>query len=85
MARLSRLQKLGAEEAGQPIRAALAGNIYQVLVRVGDFVEEGDVLLVVEAMKMETEIRADRDGKILAMEVKEGASIAVGEILAVIG
>lgn len=75
----------GAEEAGQPIRAALAGNIYQVLVRVGDFVEEGDVLLVVEAMKMETEIRADRDGKILAMEVKEGASIAVGEILAVIG
>ena len=36
-------------------------------------------------MKMETEIRADRDGKILAMEVKEGASIAVGEILAVIG
>ncbi|MAZ45236.1 MAG: oxaloacetate decarboxylase subunit alpha [Gammaproteobacteria bacterium] len=76
---------IGAEEAGQPIRAALAGNIYQVLVRVGDFVEEGDVLLVVEAMKMETEIRADRDGKILAMEVKEGASIAVGEILAVIG
>jgi len=61
--------------------APLAGNIFKVLVQEGEKVEEGDVLLIMEAMKMETEIRAPKSGVIQAVFVKEGSSVAVGEAL----
>ncbi len=70
---------------GEDLPAPLAGNIFKVLVNEGEQVSEGDVLLVMEAMKMETEIRATRSGAVLAVQVKEGDSVAVGEALFVIG
>ncbi|WP_263078452.1 sodium-extruding oxaloacetate decarboxylase subunit alpha [Endozoicomonas sp. Mp262] len=61
--------------------APLAGNIWKILVKAGDTVSEGDVLLILEAMKMETEVKAPRAGQITSVNVKEGASVAVGDSL----
>ncbi|MDP5253983.1 MULTISPECIES: sodium-extruding oxaloacetate decarboxylase subunit alpha [unclassified Vibrio] len=70
-----------ATNSGEPIAAPLAGTIYQVMVKPGDQVAAGDVLLVLEAMKMETEIRAQRAGVIAGLDVKEGDSVNVGQQL----
>lgn len=70
---------------GEDIPAPLAGNIFKVLVRDGEQVEEGDVLLVMEAMKMETEIRTPKSGVVQSVLVREGDAVAVGETLFTIG
>ena len=70
---------------GEDIPAPLAGNIFKVLVDEGEQVNEGDVLLVMEAMKMETEIRAPKSGVVQAVLVREGDAVAVGETLFTIG
>lgn len=70
---------------GVDLPAPLAGNIFKVLAKQGEQVNEGDVLLVMEAMKMETEIRAPKSGVVQAVLVKEGDSVAVGEALFTIG
>ncbi len=59
----------------------LAGTIFKIQVEQGDEVAEGDVLIVLEAMKMETEIRAARSGVIQELHVKEGDSVRVGASL----
>ncbi|MFT5636318.1 MAG: oxaloacetate decarboxylase alpha subunit [Cognaticolwellia sp.] len=66
---------------GEPLKAPLAGNIFKVLVNEGDEVEAGEVVIIMEAMKMETEIRAIKAGEISAIHTKEGDSVAVGDIL----
>jgi oxaloacetate decarboxylase alpha subunit len=66
---------------GQSLDAPLAGNIYKVLVSQGQQVEVGEVVIIIEAMKMETEIRAVTAGEIVAVNIKEGDSVAVGEAL----
>ncbi|WP_022941878.1 sodium-extruding oxaloacetate decarboxylase subunit alpha [Psychromonas hadalis] len=71
--------------AGEDIPAPLAGNIFNVLVTEGEQVNEGDVLLVMEAMKMETEIRAPKSGVVHSVLIREGDAVAVGEILFTIG
>ncbi len=67
--------------AGEPLNAPLAGNIFKIMVDVGETVESGDVVLVMEAMKMETEIRANASGTISAILIKEGDAVAVGDVL----
>ena len=67
--------------SGEDLKAPLAGNIFKVLVNEGDEVEEGEVVIIMEAMKMETEIRATKSGEISAVHTKEGDSVAVGDIL----
>jgi oxaloacetate decarboxylase alpha subunit len=66
---------------GEALKAPLAGNIFKVLVNEGDDVEEGEVVLIMEAMKMETEIRATKAGEISSIHAREGDSVAVGDIL----
>ena len=66
---------------GEPLNAPLAGNIFKVLVNEGDEVEEGDVVIIMEAMKMETEIRATKAGEISTVNIREGDSVAVGDTL----
>ncbi|QSA18752.1 biotin/lipoyl-binding protein, partial [Vibrio furnissii] len=56
----------------------LAGNIFKINVQSGSEVAEGDILIVLEAMKMETEIRAARGGVVQDLHVKEGDSVTVG-------
>ncbi|MCS2608432.1 sodium-extruding oxaloacetate decarboxylase subunit alpha [Halomonas dongshanensis] len=67
--------------SGETVTAPLAGNIFKVNVREGDQVAEGDVVVILEAMKMETEIRAQSAGTVSAVRVGEGDSVAVGDTL----
>jgi len=67
--------------ATHPLDAPLAGNIFHVNVIVGDKVEAGDVIVVLEAMKMETEVRAQRSGVVAEVMVKVGDKVAVGDPL----
>ncbi|MDI5919728.1 sodium-extruding oxaloacetate decarboxylase subunit alpha [Halomonas sp. LR5S13] len=67
--------------SGEAITAPLAGNIFKVNVREGDSVEAGDVVIILEAMKMETEVRATGAGTVSAVKVSEGDSVAVGDVL----
>lgn len=69
------------EGSGVSIDAPLAGNIFKVNVRPGDKVAEGDVVIILEAMKMETEVRASSAGTVSKVNVSEGDSVAVGDVL----
>ncbi|OHY72578.1 sodium-extruding oxaloacetate decarboxylase subunit alpha [Marinobacter sp. AC-23] len=61
---------------GEPVVAPLGGNIFKVLVSPGEAVEEGDVLIILEAMKMETEIRAPKAGTVGEVFIKVGDAVA---------
>ena len=65
----------------EPVAAPLAGNIWKVQVAAGQAVQEGDVLVILEAMKMETEVRAARAGTVSSVDVKEGDAVQVGDSL----
>jgi oxaloacetate decarboxylase alpha subunit len=66
---------------GDAVKAVLAGNIFKVHVAVGDVVAQGDPLVVVEAMKMETAVVAPKAGTISQVLVSEGGVVAVGDSL----
>ena len=70
---------------GEPVPAPLAGNIFEVLVKPGQRVEEGERILVLEAMKMETDVAAPRAGTVAEVRVKPGDAVAVGDVLLTIG
>ena len=70
-----------AAGAGEEVPAPLAGNIWKVQVSAGQAIQEGDVLVILEAMKMETEVRAARAGTVVAIDVKEGDAVQVGDSL----
>jgi biotin carboxyl carrier protein len=67
------------------VKAPLPGTILEVKVRQGDTVKIGDTLLIMEAMKMENNIKADRHGKVEAIKVNVGDSVLEGEVLLEIG
>ncbi len=71
--------------AGQAVRSPLPGTIVGVNVKVGDKVNVGDTLLILEAMKMENNIDADFGGVVKEISAKAGATVMEGEILVVIG
>jgi len=73
-----------ATEPGH-VTAAMPGNVVEVLVAQGDSVSSGQAVLVTEAMKMETEIHANVDGKVLSVNVSKGDRITPGELLIEIG
>ena len=68
---------------GHAIKTPLPGVIIDVKVNVGDAVKKGDTVVVLEAMKMENNINADRDGKITAIQVAKGDTVADGAVLVV--
>ncbi|TQV76985.1 oxaloacetate decarboxylase subunit alpha [Aliikangiella marina] len=63
------------------VDAPLAGNIFKVLVSPGDVVAEGDVVVILEAMKMETEVRSQVAGKVTQILVKEGDAVSLSDSL----
>ncbi|EIJ68517.1 sodium-extruding oxaloacetate decarboxylase subunit alpha [Pasteurella bettyae] len=67
--------------SGTPVTAPMAGNIWKVVATEGQKVAEGDVLLILEAMKMETEIRAAKAGTVQGITIKAGDTVAVGDTL----
>jgi biotin carboxyl carrier protein len=72
-------------EGVQTIASPMPGKVVRVLVAAGDVVEPGQGIVVVEAMKMQNEMKADRAGRVVAIAVKEGATVVAGEVLATVG
>ena len=70
---------------GTPIKAALPGNVLKVLVSEGDSISEGDVIAVVEAMKMETEIKSPVSGTVKSVEIEVGNKVQTGQVLVTVG
>jgi biotin carboxyl carrier protein len=82
--RRQRHASTAAVEGPQRLLAAMPGKVVRLLVKPGDRVKGGQPLVVVEAMKMENELRAGRSGTITEIYVKEGASVEAGSQLVVI-
>jgi biotin carboxyl carrier protein len=69
-------------EGRQQIVAPMPGKVIRLLVKAGDEVEAGQGLLVVEAMKMQNEIRSPKKGKVERLQAKEGQAVNAGDVLA---
>lgn len=67
------------------VKSPLPGVILDIKVNVGDAVKKGQTIIILEAMKMENNINADRDGKIIEIKVNKGDSVLEGADLVVIG
>lgn len=63
------------------VNAPMPGNILDVRVKVGDVVKAGDILVILEAMKMENEILAPQDGTVASVGVNKGDSVNVNDLL----
>jgi biotin carboxyl carrier protein len=74
-----------AAGAGKPVKSPLPGVIVAVKVKVGDAVKNGQVVAVLEAMKMENEIQAEFDGVVTSVNVAQGDSILEGAPIVTIG
>jgi acetyl-CoA/propionyl-CoA carboxylase biotin carboxyl carrier protein len=72
----------GAAASGNDLISPLQGNVFKLPVEEGQDVSQGDVVAVIEAMKMENEITAHKDGKVAKLAVKEGQSVNSGDLLA---
>lgn len=66
---------------GQPVTAPINGTILSVAVKVGDSVKKGDLLCILEAMKMENEVFSPNDGTITAVNVETNSSVGAGDSL----
>lgn len=71
--------------AGEPVPSPLPGTILQVKVNPGQAVKAGEILVIIEAMKMENEVVAPRDGTVAQVVVAKGASVNTGDTLIVLG
>jgi acetyl-CoA/propionyl-CoA/long-chain acyl-CoA carboxylase, biotin carboxylase, biotin carboxyl carrier protein len=74
----------GPSASSESLPSPLQGTVLKVAVEQGHTVEEGDLICVIEAMKMENEITAHRSGKVTTLNVTEGAAVSSGDVLAVI-
>jgi biotin carboxyl carrier protein len=75
------LKKGGGAGGGQELKSGMPGKIIEIFVKEGDVVKANKPLLIMEAMKMENEMRATRDVKIKEIKVKQGDSIESGAVL----
>ena len=83
-----RMSKRGTGAAGggvQTLASPMPGKVVRLLVAVGDAVQAGQGVLVIEAMKMQNELKAANAGTVLTIAAKEGATVTAGEALATIG
>ena len=73
-----------AAGSGEPVSAPMPGTLLDVKVSVGQAVKSGDVLMILEAMKMENEIMAPKDGPVTSVSATKGASVQSGDVLCTI-
>lgn len=81
----ARTSKPSERKGAGVLKAPLPGTILEIKIKVGDVVKIGDKLIVMEAMKMENNINADKEGKIEAIKVNVGDSVLEGDALVEIG
>ena len=82
--RWSRLTGRRGVEGRLNVTAPMPGKIVRLLVTEGETVEAGQGLLVVEAMKMQNEMKAPKAGRVVSLTAREGATVAAGDVLAAI-
>jgi biotin carboxyl carrier protein len=78
-------EKPMAAGTGSPVKAPLPGTITEVKVNIGDTVKQGDVVLVLEAMKMQNNIESEYEGTVTSITIKQGESVMEGAVLMTIG
>jgi acetyl-CoA carboxylase biotin carboxyl carrier protein len=66
------------------IEAQITGTVWKIEVAVGDRVEEGDTVVIIESMKMEMPVEAEDDGTVAAIRVEEGQAVSEGDVLVVL-
>jgi biotin carboxyl carrier protein len=76
--------RAGDDRAPKKLAAPMPGKVVRILVREGDLVEAGAAVIVVEAMKMQNEIKSPKKGKIEKILVRESATVNAGDVLAVV-
>ena len=78
-------EKPAAAGAGSPVKAPLPGTVTEVKVNVGDTVKVGDIVMVLEAMKMQNNIESEYEGTVTSITVKQGENVMEGATLMTIG
>jgi glutaconyl-CoA/methylmalonyl-CoA decarboxylase subunit gamma len=73
--------KKNISSAGTAVKAPLPGSIFKLLVKEGDEVKTGDVLLIMEAMKMENNVLAEKDGRVINVKIAEGDAVLQNDVL----
>ena len=81
----AKTSKPSAKKGVGYVKAPLPGTILELKVSAGDEVKVGDTLLIMEAMKMENNIKSDKAGKVKAIKVNNGDSVLEGDVLVEIG
>ncbi len=66
------------------IEAHITGNVWKIEVAVGDTVEDGDTVVILESMKMEIPVEAEDDGKVTEIRCQEGQAVSEGDVLVVL-
>jgi biotin carboxyl carrier protein len=77
----SKIKKTVSSKAAQ-VKAPLPGNIFKILVKEGDEIKKGDNIMIMEAMKMENNVLAEKEGTVKSIKVNEGDSVLQNDILA---
>jgi len=73
-----------AESGEQKLAASMPGKVVRIIANVGDQITAGQGILVIEAMKMQNEVRSPKDGQLKKLLVRQGANVVAGEVLAII-
>ena len=66
------------------VEAHITGTVWKIEVKVGDQVDEGDTVVILESMKMEMPVEAEDPGKVAEIRVEEGQSVSEGDVLVVL-
>ncbi len=83
--RLGGARGAGAEASGRAqIKASMPGKVVRVLVKAGALVEAGDALVVVEAMKMQNELKSPKSGTVVEVRAETGATVNAGDVLVIV-
>jgi len=80
----SRRSRHGGAEGPKPVTAPMPGRVVRVLVSVGDTVEAHQGVIVIEAMKMQNELKSPKAGKVAKLRVEPGDTVAAGDVLAIV-
>lgn len=80
----SRRSRHGGTEGPKPVTAPMPGRVVRVLVSVGDTVEAHQGIIVIEAMKMQNELKSPKAGKVAQLRVEAGGTVVAGDVLAIV-